>query len=193
MLPFQESCHGSCSFAGDLETEERMIYGIRGVHVKALVVGIGNDLRGDDDAGLAVARMMKREQPAGVSIVELNNDVTALIDHLPGFDVAMIIDATQSGSPPGTIHRFDASTIPLPETPSTRSTHGMTVGSVLELARIQQQLPKKVLVYGIEGKQFSHGSSLTAEVGRAVRIVVQMIYADLGAEAQSGSLEMINR
>jgi hydrogenase maturation protease len=166
-----------------------MIYGIRGVQVKALVIGIGNDLRGDDNAGLAVARMMKGEQPAGVIILELNHDVTALLDHLSGFDVAMIIDATQSGSPPGTIHRFDASTVPLPDARLTRSTHGMTVGSILELARIQQLLPKKVLVYGIEGGQFIHGSSLTPEVERAVRIVAQMIYADLGAEARSGSLE----
>jgi hydrogenase maturation protease len=164
-----------------------MTYGIRGVHVKVLVVGIGNDLRGDDDAGLAVARMMKREQPAGVTILELNNDVPSLIEHFPGFDVAMIIDATQSGSPPGTIHRYDASAIPLPELSSTRSTHGMTVGSILELARIQQQLPKKVLVYGIEGIQFNHGSSLTPEVERAVRIVAQMIYGDLGAEARAES------
>jgi hydrogenase maturation protease len=162
-----------------------MIYDIRGVHVKALVVGIGNDLRGDDEAGLAVARMMKGEQPASVSILELNNNVTALLDHLPGFDVAMIIDATQSGSPAGTIQRFDASTVPLPDGRLTRSTHGMTVGSILELARIQQQLPKKVLVYGIEGKQFIHGSPMTPEVERAVRIVAQMIYADLGAEARS--------
>lgn len=162
-----------------------MIYDTRGDHVKALVVGIGNGLRGDDDAGLAVARMMKSEQPAGVTILELNNDVTKLIDLLPGFDVAMIIDATQSGSPPGTIHRFDASTSPLPETRSARSTHGMTVSSIVELARIQQQLPKRVYVYGIEGKQFTHGSSLTPEVERAVRIVAQMIYGDLGAEAWS--------
>jgi hydrogenase maturation protease len=164
-----------------------MIYGIRGVHVKALVVGIGNDLRGDDDVGMAVARMMKSEQPAGLTILELNNDVTALLDHLPGFDVAMIVDAMQSGSTPGTIHRFDASTVPLPDARLTRSTHGMTVGSILELARIQRLLPKKVLVYGIEGEQFVHGSSLTPEVEKAVRIVAQMIYADLGAEARSGS------
>jgi hydrogenase maturation protease len=157
--------------------------------VKALVVGIGNELRGDDDAGLTVARMMKREQPSGVTVLELRNDVIALLDHLPGYDVAMITDATQSGSPPGTIHRFDASSIPLPERPSTRSTHGMTVGSVIELARIQHQLPKKVLVYGIEGKQFSHGTSLTPEVARAVRIVLQMIYGDLGAEARSEPAE----
>jgi hydrogenase maturation protease len=162
-----------------------MNHDIRGVHVKALVVGIGNELRGDDDAGLAVARMMKRQQPTGVTVLELNDDVTALLDHLPGYDVAMITDATQSGSAPGTIHRFDASTIPLPETSSTRSTHGMSVGSILELARIQRQLPKKVLVYGIEGKQFGHGSSLSPEVDRAARIVVQMMYGDLGAEARS--------
>jgi len=157
--------------------------------VKALVVAMGNTLRGDDDAGLAVARVLKCEQPAGLTILELNDDVTALIDHLPGFDLAIIIDASQSGSAPGTIHRIDASTVPLPEQRSTRSTHGMNVGSVLELARLQQCLPRKVLVYGIEGKQFSHDSSLSSEVERAVRIVAQMIYADLGAEARSETTE----
>lgn len=170
-----------------------MIYGIHGICVKALVVGIGNDLRGDDAAGLTVARLIKREQPASVEILEISNDVTTLIEHLAGFDVAMIVDATQSGSPPGTIHRFDASATPFPETPVTRSTHGMTVGSVLELARVQQLLPMKVLVYGIEGMQFAHGSTLTPEVERAVRIVVQMVYADLAAEAQSESREMSRR
>jgi hydrogenase maturation protease len=156
--------------------------------VRALVVGIGNAFRGDDDAGLAVARLMKQEQPAGVVILELNNNVTALIDHLPGYDVAMIVDATKSGSSPGTIHRIDASATPLSEPETTRSTHGMTVGSMLELARAQRILPKKVLVYGIEGKQFEHGTPLAPEVEKAVRIVAQMIYGDLGAEAQSGVL-----
>jgi hydrogenase maturation protease len=172
-------------FAGGLDAALRTIYGIRGVHVKALMVAMGNTFRGDDDAGLAVARVMKCEQPSGLTILELNDDVTTLINHLPGFDLAIIVDATQSGSPPGTVHRIDASTVPLPEQRSTRSTHGMNVGSVLELARLQQCLPQKVLVYGIEGKQFSHGSPLSSEVERAVRIVAQMIYADLGAEAQS--------
>jgi hydrogenase maturation protease len=153
--------------------------------VKALVVGIGNAFRGDDDAGLAVARLMKQEQPAGVVVLELNNNVTALIDHLPGYDLVMIVDATKSGSSAGTIHRIDASATPLPEPGTTRSTHGMTVGSMLELARAQNFLPKKVLVYGIEGKQFEHGSPLTSEVEKAVRIVAQMIYADIGSSAWS--------
>lgn len=169
---------------GGFGANERLVYDIRGVPVKTLVVGVGNALRGDDDAGLAVARVMKSEQPADVKILELDGDLTALIDHLPGYDVVMIVDATHSGSSPGTIHRFDTSSTPLPETKSTRSTHGMTLGSVLELARIQKCLPKRVLVYGIEGKQYSHGTALSPEVEKAVRIVVQMIYGDLGAEAR---------
>lgn len=133
-------------------SNQRMTNGIRGVHAKALVVGSGNYFRGDDGAGLAIASMMRLEQPTHVTILELKGDVSSLIDHLQGYEVAMVIDATQSGSPPGTIHRYDASTNPLPETRSTRSTHGISVGSDLELARIQLQLPKRVLVYGIEGK-----------------------------------------
>ena len=143
--------------------------------MKTLVVGIGNELRGDDDAGLAVARLLRSEALEGVTILELNGNVTSLIDHLAGHDVAILIDAAQSASHPGTIHRFDASAVPLPESQSRQSTHGITMGSLLELARLQGQLPKKVLVFGIEGMQFSQGVTMTPEVRTAVLAVEKLV------------------
>jgi hydrogenase maturation protease len=155
---------------------------IVGACVKAIVVGIGNELRGDDAVGPTVVGLIDRKAVEWVTLLKLSDDVSALIDFFQGCDVAIIVDATQPGTSPGAIHRFDASNVPLPEIQTIGSTHGLSVGSVLELARVQGQLPRKVLVYGIEGKQFGRGSSLTAEVERAVKIVSKMILEELSAQ-----------
>ena len=143
--------------------------------MKTLVAGIGNELRGDDDAGLAVARLLRPALSAEVTVVEVNDNATSLMDHLAGHDVAIIIDAAQSASPPGTIHRYDASENPLPESQSRQSTHGITLGSILELARLQGELPNKVLVFGIEGKQFAHGADMSPDVKNAVVAVAKLV------------------
>jgi hydrogenase maturation protease len=147
--------------------------------VKTVVVGIGNDFRGDDGAGLAAARALRKLALPEVGIVELNGEVTRLLDSLQHCDTAIVIDAVQSQVRPGTIHRFDASQNPLPESHNKRSTHGISLGSVLELARAQGVFPRQVLIYGIEGASFEHGRTLTPQVEKAVERLVHQVAEDL--------------
>jgi hydrogenase maturation protease len=147
--------------------------------VKTVVVGIGNDFRNDDGAGLAAARALMKLTLPNVGIVELNGEVTRLLDSLQHCDTAIIIDAVQSQALPGTIHRFDASQNPLPGSHTQRSTHGISLGSILELARAQGVLPRQVLVYGIEGASFEDGHTLTSQVEKAVERLVREIAEDL--------------
>jgi hydrogenase maturation protease len=147
--------------------------------VKTVVVGIGNEFRGDDGAGLAAARALMQYTLPNVKIVELDGEVTRLLDSLQHFDTAIVIDAVQSQALPGTIHRFDASQNPLPGSHTQRSTHGISLGSILELARAQGAFPRKVLVYGIEGFSFEHGRTLTAQVKKAVGRLVSELAEDL--------------
>ena len=143
--------------------------------MRTVVVGIGNDFRGDDGAGLAVARALMMLTLPDVGIVELNGEVTRLLDSLQHCDTAIVIDAVQSQALPGTIHRFDASQNPLPGNHNQRSTHGISLGSILELARAQGVLPRQVLIYGIEGASFEHGCTLTPQVEKAVERLVREV------------------
>jgi hydrogenase maturation protease len=143
--------------------------------VRTLVVGVGNDFRGDDGAGIAVARELRLSALNGVEIVELNGEVTGLLDRLDGFDRLILIDAIRSQSSPGTIHRIDASRNPVPDDRSQRSTHGISIGSVIEIARAQNMLPQHVLVFGIEGATFDHGAALTPKVEHSVKSLVKEI------------------
>jgi hydrogenase maturation protease len=153
----------------------------RGDVVKIVVVGIGNDFRGDDSAGLVAARLLKSRSLPNTEIVELNGEVTRLVDILPLFDAAILIDATCSTSPAGTIHRIDLSSDPLPPDGNQRSTHGISLASVIELARNGDAFPCTLLLYGIEGASFDHSPDMTPEVSIAVNRIPDLVARDIAA------------
>ena len=77
------------------------------------------------------------------------------------------------------MHRLDATVEPVPATCFRGSTHAFGVTEVVELGRALDRLPKRLLVFGIEGAAFSAGDALTA----AVAAVVEPLAAELLEEA----------
>src|SRR5690606_39792128 len=75
--------------------------GERAAPGRTVVIGLGNDWRGDDRAGLETVRVLREELPAGgapgVAIVEGGGDLTELIDVWAGADLAVVIDAVRTG------------------------------------------------------------------------------------------------
>ena len=137
-----------------------------------VVIGVGNAYRGDDAVGLAVAERLRGRLPAGVTVLDCEQEPTRLLDAWEGADVALVVDAAASGAPPGTVHRFDASGDGVPAHVFRSSTHAFGVGDAVELARALGRLPERVVVYGIEGGDFTVGSGLSAPVAAAVQRVV---------------------
>jgi hydrogenase maturation protease len=90
-----------------------------------------------------------------------------------------LVDATSSGKPPGHIHCFDARHDPIPSEFFHYSTHAFSLAEAVELARVLDQLPPTLLVFGIEGKSFASGQGLTEEVRRAADDVILRIEAEL--------------
>src|SRR5215510_4588094 len=132
-----------------------------------LIIGIGNEYRGDDAAGLIVARRLKERFANSVIVLEQSGDGAALMEAWRGAETVIIIDATLSGAEPGTIRRFDANTRPIPKTSFRCSTHAFGVAEAIELARALGNIPQRLMVYGIEGKNFAAGVGLSAEVEKA--------------------------
>jgi hydrogenase maturation protease len=125
------------------------------------VIGVGNEWRSDDGAGLEVARRVGGRLLGGEPI--------GLVEALDGADEVAIVDAVFSGAPPGTVHEFEAGTDPLPVAlfgPS--STHALGLAEAIEIARSLGRLPARVRVLGIEGARFDYGRGLSPEVEEAV-------------------------
>lgn len=146
-----------------------------------LVIGIGNADRGDDAAGLAVARRV-REAAArrDVTVVELIGDQLALLDTWEGAGDVYVIDAVCSGGAPGSVYRFDAAQ-QLDTKFRHRGTHSLSLADVIELARALGRLPAHLTGYGIEGAVFAAGAGLSPEVEAAVKAVTGRLIAELKA------------
>ena len=133
-----------------------------------VVVGIGNDARGDDAAGLIAARRLEALAHEG--------DAMALLDVWRDADAVVVIDAVSSGAAAGTVHRFDASRAPLPASlRRSPSTHALGLADAIELGRALDRLPARVIVYGIEGGRFEAGAALTPAVAAAVEAVAAAV------------------
>jgi len=143
-----------------------------------VIVGVGSAWRRDDGAGLAAARRLRATLAAERRVIAKEGDVAGLLEDWQGAEAAVVIDATSSGSKPGTIRRFDAHERPLPSALSWSSTHSFGVAEAVELARALGRLPARVVVFGIEGRDFTPGEGLSPDVDAAVDEVVKRVTAE---------------
>jgi hydrogenase maturation protease len=99
------------------------------------------------------------------------------MDRWTGFDRVILIDATKSGAPPGTVHRLEASKEAIPTSFFNYSTHAFSVAEAVELARVLNRLPRQVLLFGIEGADFATGEVLSDAVNDSLDVVVDAVAA----------------
>jgi hydrogenase maturation protease len=146
---------------------------------KTLFIGVGNPFRGDDGVGIAVVQRLRKEIPPGVRVQEESGDGTELLEAWKGAECVILVDAVQSGAPPGTIHRLDAGIERLPTWFSRASTHAFGVAEAIELARAMGDLPARLIVYGMEGLDFSAGTELSPEIAEAVPAAAKLILREI--------------
>lgn len=146
-----------------------------------LLIGVGSAYRGDDAVGLVVARRLQAEPHDPLSVREMSRDGATLLELWKDAEAVIIIDAVQSGAEPGTVYRFDAGAQPIPAALFRSSTHAFGVAEAIELARALQQLPSRLVVYGIEGKNFAASVDLSAEVEHAAGEVVRRVRQEMTA------------
>jgi len=157
------------------------------IMARVLVIGIGNEYAHDDAAGLRVARALAAQPPDGVEIQEQRGEGAALMESWKGAGAVIVIDAARSGSAPGTLHRFDAGQAPLPAEPFRGSTHAFGLYEAVEVARSLNHLPPRLIVYAIDGRDFSAGIGLSLEVEGAVPAAVAAVMNEIGKTPVSTS------
>ena len=143
---------------------------------ETLVIGIGNEYRGDDAVGLYIARQLTEKAPADCVIIEATGEGVHLINTWEDFSCVIIIDAVRSNSKSGTIHRIDAIEHELPENWVHHSAHTVSLPEAISLARTLNTLPEKLTIYGIEGTRFDPGTELSNEVLQAAdRLIPELL------------------
>jgi hydrogenase maturation protease len=141
-----------------------------------LVIGVGNRWRRDDGVGPWVADRL-REQ--GLPVLEHSGEGAGLIAAWSEARSVIVVDATTSGSPIGTLHRLDAVAAELPRNFFRYSSHLFGLAEAISTARTLGRLPPHLIVHGIEGGDFGFGETLSPEVAAAAATTVQRILEEV--------------
>jgi len=146
-----------------------------------LVIGLGNECRGDDAVGRLVARRLRSElSDPSTRILEQNGEGLALMESWAGAALVILVDAVCADRRTRPIHRFEPCRDPLPAQRFLSSTHAFGLAEAIELARAINRLPPRLIVYGIESRRFESGSEIASEVLAAAEQVKERIKVDIG-------------
>ena len=145
------------------------------------IIACGNRDRGDDGAGILVC---ERLRTLGVSVEIQSGEAMALIESWNDADEVIVIDTVVTGARPGTVHLWDGAQLGL-GTCSQPSTHGFGIAEAIQLLRTLNCIPRRLRIYGIEGREFGCGSIPSRDITFAVDQVVEEIRELAGVNAES--------
>jgi hydrogenase maturation protease len=148
-----------------------------------LLLGVGNVHRHDDGVGPEAAARSAARLGDRVRTRAIDGDGSVLLDLWNGEAFVIVVDAVGAAGQPGRIHRRDGGLAAHSPPPAPTSTHALSVGEAADLGRTLGMLPARLVVFGVEGVDFSPGTGLTPAVDRGVDRVVDAIAAELDASA----------
>lgn len=146
-----------------------------------MVIGIGNPERGDDRAGREAARRLVAIGLQGARVVEAEGEATTLLALMEKAPIVFLIDACVSGAPAGSFRRIDLGQTPLPDARYGVSSHGFGLAEAIALGTALGALPRRCVLYAIEGARFDIGAPLSAAVSDAVEHAVHALSAEINS------------
>jgi hydrogenase maturation protease len=155
----------------------------QGFHNDIVVIGIGQALRGDDGAGLEAVRCWQKRFPrtaASVRVEIIGSPGLELLDLLQGTCAAILVDALQASSPPGSIVRLapeDLSSF----SSSERSAHGWGLAETLQLGLVLHPVLAnvKMILLGIVGSEFNLGAEINPRIRSVLDTVADRVEIEL--------------
>ena len=145
---------------------------------RVAVLGVGSELRGDDQAGLLVAqRLRKRCKTNGACPqIELFHGATApenLTGEIKNYRPShlIVVDAADVGKEPGTIEVISPDSI----SGVSFSTHMMPMKIIVDYMR--ESIDCKVMVIGIQPKSLEYTGPVSPEIRASARQVATAIEA----------------
>ncbi|MGA2183046.1 MAG: hydrogenase maturation protease [Bryobacteraceae bacterium] len=142
------------------------------------ILCLGNDLLGDDAVGVVVAEQLRHLLPEGFDVDTTDDSGLDLLDHIINTTALVVVDAVQTGAPPGTVHLLDEDDLPVV---CGSSPHYVGLNEALRVARaLQLPVPEKVVILAIEvGDTLSFGAEMLPAVRAATPAVVEMILENM--------------
>ncbi|NPA41937.1 MAG: hydrogenase maturation protease [Aquificae bacterium] len=161
--------------------------------MKTVIIGCGNPVRSDDGVGPRLIRLLwEKGVPPNVKLVDGGTSGIDVVYHMQGSDLAIFVDACYTGEgEPGTIYEVPAQEIEELPSREEANLHSIKWFHAIALAKflLKEGYPKNIRVFLIEGKNFSVGEGLSAEVEEAVNYLARKLFEEV-MEGKDRSVEV---
>ena len=141
---------------------------------KTVVIGLGNRYMKDDGIGIQVAEELRRSLGGDVLVEQCQSVDLGLLAKYKGASKIILVDASRSGSPPGTIAKYGIAPSKTPLV-SLQGLHSLQLHDLVDVASQAGLLSCPVTVVGVEPKDCGPGEGLTPELKRAVPDAIEAV------------------
>ena len=147
-----------------------------------VIVGMGNELLGDEGIGVTVARTLSSlaGRPRDVQVVEAGGSPLGLVHAIARRRKAVIVDCARMNEPPGTIRRFSPREVVSRKSLSGLSAHEGDVLDTLATSRMLGECPEEVVLFGIEPASMEPGAALSPVLRERLAEYVAAVGSELG-------------
>jgi len=145
--------------------------------MRSLVIGVGNLLRTDDGVGIHVIKALSDLHP-GVDTLDAAMGSVEILEAMRGYDLAVIVDAIETGAEPGTVFRVNLTHGEEP--PVVTHSHGTDLITTLQLGRqlYGEEMPGEIILLAVEAEDTTTiGDEPTPRVRAAVQETIKTILA----------------
>ncbi|KYK29312.1 hypothetical protein AYK20_05815 [Thermoplasmatales archaeon SG8-52-1] len=159
--------------------------------MKTIILGVGNQILGDDGVGIHVVNALKEKiQSPDITIEEAVTGGMNLLELLLGYDKAIIVDAvkTENGVN-GEVKRIPLGNF---STMHSCNPHDVSLIEAIEMAKKmgEERIPKEIIVIGVLMKEIpcEFGEKLSSKIAAAVPKAVDMTLSELGKNLSKNNL-----
>ncbi|MFV9507251.1 MAG: hydrogenase maturation protease [Oscillochloridaceae bacterium umkhey_bin13] len=145
-----------------------------------VIIGCGNLLRGDDGVGpILIRRLWEEGLPPRVRVVDGGTAGMEVAFQMRGAARVIIIDASRTGSEPGTLYQVPGEVLEQIPPPTGMNLHAFRWDHSLAFGRwlLKEAYPHDITVYLIEGSCFEPGAPLSPAVAASMEQLVRHLLA----------------
>jgi hydrogenase maturation protease len=152
--------------------------------MKTIVIGLGNPILGDDGVGWKIAEEVKKQLTMGrskggdfVDLEFVSLGGLSLMEHLIGYERAILVDAVASNQPPGSVVVWRLGELPDYSSFHMTSPHDTSLQNALRLGKTMgAALPEEVTVVGITTSHiYDFSEELSAPVAGAIAEAIEIV------------------
>lgn len=124
------------------------------------ILAVGNLLRRDEGVGLHLLELLKDRVPPEVELLDGGTSGLSLLSFIESKKHLIILDAVDDGRAPGEVVVWQGDDVPK-YTKGKLSLHDMSFAEVLYWAHFTGNMPKEIVVVGIQPENLDWGTELS--------------------------------